>query len=132
MHYVSGKKKTIKHSRGVVAYFLSHLNPNLSQWKEGGHNSYLWLRIHKGATLDLFVCMVYATPVGSKHESKSLFQNLPVDIVKVQTIRGIVLLGGNFNARTTMLLNTMTLMTFVNYYKPLKLIETKQPSIMVK
>jgi endonuclease/exonuclease/phosphatase (EEP) superfamily protein YafD len=51
--------------------------------------------------------MVYATPVGSKHESESLFQNLAADIAKVQTMRGIVLLGGDFNARTTMLPDTI-------------------------
>jgi hypothetical protein len=36
-----GKTKVIKHSEGVVIYFHSHLNPNLSQWKEGSHHSYL-------------------------------------------------------------------------------------------
>jgi hypothetical protein len=30
--------------------------------------------------------MVYAALVGSKHENKSLFQNLAVDIVEVQTL----------------------------------------------
>ncbi len=38
-----GKTKAIKHCGGVVAYFRSHLSPNLSQWKEGSHDSYLWL-----------------------------------------------------------------------------------------
>ncbi len=73
----------IKHSGGVVAYFHSHLSPNPSQWKEGSHNSYLWLWVSKGAVLNLFVCMVYVPPVDSKHESKSLFQNLVADIAEV-------------------------------------------------
>jgi endonuclease/exonuclease/phosphatase (EEP) superfamily protein YafD len=47
--------------------------------------------------------VVYVAPINSKHESKSLFQNLVTNIAKVQTPRGIVLLGGDFNARTTML-----------------------------
>jgi len=35
-----------------------------------------------------------------------MFQNLVADIAEVQTLGGIVLLGGDFNARTTELLNT--------------------------
>ncbi len=65
----------IKHSGGVVAYICSHLNPNLSQWREGSHDSYLWIQVSKGVTLNLFVCVVYSAPIGSKHESESLFQN---------------------------------------------------------
>ncbi len=38
-----GKIKVIKHKGGVAAYFRTHLNPNLSHWKEGSHNSYLWI-----------------------------------------------------------------------------------------
>ncbi len=68
-----GRTKVIKHSGGVVAYFCSHLSPNLSQWKEGSHDSYLWLRVNMSVALDLFVCVVYVAPVGSKHESESLF-----------------------------------------------------------
>jgi hypothetical protein len=97
----------IKQSGGAVAYFCSHLSPNLSQWKEGSHDSYLWLRVSRGAAPDLFVCVVYATPVGSKHESKSLFQNLAVDIVEVQIIGSIILLGGDFNTGTTTLPDTI-------------------------
>jgi hypothetical protein len=78
-----GKTKAIKHSGVVVAYFRSHLSPNLSQWKKGSHDSYLWLRVNKGVTPDLFICVVYIAPIGSKHESESLFQNLAQDIVKV-------------------------------------------------
>ncbi len=83
-----GRTKAIKHSGGVVAYFRNHLNPNLSQWKQRNHNSYLWLRVNKGATPDLFVCVVYTAPIGSKHESKSLFQNPTTDTVEVQTLGG--------------------------------------------
>ncbi len=59
--------------------------------------------------------MVYIAPIGSKHENESLFQNLVIDIVKVQTLGGIILLGGDFHARTTTLLDT----NFVNCYKRL-------------
>jgi hypothetical protein len=79
----------------------------LSQWTEGSHDSYLWLWVIRGAALDLFVCVVYIAPIGSKHESKSLFQNLATDIVEVQTLGGIVLLGGDFNARITALPDTI-------------------------
>ncbi len=96
-----GKTKAIKHNGEVVGYFCSHLSLNLSQWKEGSHNFYLWLRAN------LFVCLVYIVLIGSKHDSKSLFQNLVADIVEVQTLEGIILLGGDFNARITTLLDTI-------------------------
>ncbi len=50
---------------------------------------------------------MYTTHVRSKYENESLFQNLVVDIVEVQTLRGIVLLGGDFNARTITLPDTI-------------------------
>jgi hypothetical protein len=50
---------------------------------------------------------VYVAPVGSKHENESLFQNLAIDIVEVQILGGIVLLGRDFNVRTATLLNTI-------------------------
>jgi len=49
--------------------------------------------------------VVYVAPVGSKHENKSLFQNLIVDIAEFQTLKGRVLLGKDFNAFTTTLLD---------------------------
>ncbi len=79
----------------------------MSQWKEGSHDSYLWLQVSKGVAPNLFVYMVYIAPIGSKHENESLFQNLAVDIAEVQTLGGIVLLGGDFNARTIALLDTI-------------------------
>jgi hypothetical protein len=102
-----GTTKMIKHSGGVVIYFCSHLSLNLSQWKEGNHDSYLWLWVNRGAAPNLFVCVVYIAPIGSKHENESLFQNIAVDIPEVQTLKGIILLGGDFNARTTMLPDTI-------------------------
>jgi hypothetical protein len=50
---------------------------------------------------------VYVTFVGSKHESESLFQNLATNIAEVQTLRSIVLLGGDFNVRTIVLPDTI-------------------------
>jgi hypothetical protein len=102
-----GRTKAIKHSKGVVAYFHSHFTPNLSQRKEGSHDFYLWLQVNRGATPNLFVCVVCTTLVGSKHENESLFQNLIIDIAEVQTLGGIVLFGGDFNALIAMLLDTI-------------------------
>jgi hypothetical protein len=51
--------------------------------------------------------MVYVDPIGSKHESESMFQNLAVNIAEVQTLGGIILLGGDFNVRITTLLDTI-------------------------
>jgi hypothetical protein len=66
---------------------------------------------------DLFVCVVYVAPIGSKHESESLFQNLAGDITEVQTLGGIVLMGGDFNARIAALSDTIDTNTFMNSYK---------------
>jgi hypothetical protein len=114
-----GKTKVIKHSKGVVAYFRSHLNPNLSQWKKGNHDSYLWLRVNRSVALDLFICVVYVAPISSKHESESLFQNLATNIAKVQTLEGIVLLGGILMHVLELYQTPLTLTTFVNCYRRL-------------
>jgi hypothetical protein len=82
-----------------------------------------------GVALDLFVCMVYIALVGSKHESESLFQNLGVDFVEVQTLGGIVLLGGDFNARIIALLETIDLCELLQVPK---LVETEQQGAVVK
>ncbi len=61
----------------------------------------------QGCSLNLFVCVVYPALICSKHKSKSLFQNLVANIAEGQILRGMVLLGGDFNARTTVLPNTI-------------------------
>jgi hypothetical protein len=127
-----GKTKTIKHSGGVVAYFRNHLGPNLSQWKEGSHDSYLWLQVNRDVTPDLFVCMVYIAPINFKHESESFFQNLVANIVEIQTLGGIVLLGWDFNAHTTMLLDTIDTNDLCEMLQAPELVETKQLGSMVK
>ncbi len=76
--------------------------------------------------------MVYVGLVGSKHESESLFQNLAVDIVEVQTLRGIVLLGRDFLARTTTLPYTIDINNLCELIQALELAETKHPSVVVK
>jgi ATP-dependent protease Clp ATPase subunit len=61
----------------------------------------------RGVAPNLFIYVVYVAPIGSKQEKKSLFQNLVVNIIEVQTLGGIVLLVGDFNAHTITLLNTV-------------------------
>jgi hypothetical protein len=82
--------------------------------------------------LDLFVCVVYATPVGFKHESESLFQNLAGDIAEVQTLGGIVLLGGDFNAHTATLPNTINTSDLCELLQVHELVKTKQPNVVTK
>ncbi len=60
--------------------------------------------------------MVYTALVGSKHKSESLLQNLATDITKVQTMGGIVLLGGDFNAPTAVLLDTVDTNDLCDHY----------------
>ncbi len=75
---------------------------------------------------------VYVALVGSKHKSKSLFQNLARNIVEVQTLEGIVLLGGDFNARTLALLDTINISDLCELLQTLELIETEQPNVVAK
>jgi hypothetical protein len=126
------KTKAIKHSGGVATYFCNHLNPNLSQWKEGKHDYYLWLRVNRSVAPNLFVDVVYVAPIGSKHESKSLFQNMATNITEVQTLRGIVLLGGDFNARIVALPGTIDTNDLCELLQARELVETKQPSTVAK
>ncbi len=91
-----GNTEVTKHNGGVAAYFRNHLRSNLSQWKEGSHDSYLWLRVSRGVAPDLFVCVVYVAPVGSKHDNESLFQNLVANIVEVQILGGHITIGRGF------------------------------------
>jgi len=104
----------------------------MSQWKEGSHDSYLWLRVNRGAAPNLFICMVYVAPIGSKHENKSLFQNLATDIVEVQILRGIVLLGRDFNAHTAALPNTIDTSNLCELLQAPELAKIKQLNIVVK
>jgi hypothetical protein len=125
-----GRTKAIKHSGGGCCYFRSHLNPNLSQWKEGSHDSYLWLRVNMSVAPDLFVCVVYATLVGSKHENESLFQNLAGHIVEVQTLGAIVVMGGDFNACTATLSDTIDISDLCELLQAPELTRIEQPNIV--
>jgi hypothetical protein len=100
-------------------------NKNDKTQREGSHDSYLCLRVSRGAAPDLFVCMVYVAPICSKHESELLFQNLAADIVKVQTLGGIILLGGDFNACTTALLDTIDINDLCELLQAPEFAETK-------
>ncbi len=120
-----GKTKAIKHSGGVASYCRNHLNPNLSQWKEGSHNSYLWIRVSRGVAPNLLIYVVCTALVGSKHKNKLLFQNLAEDIIEVQTLMGIILLGRDFNARITALPDTIDTTDVYELLHVLKLAKTK-------
>ncbi len=76
--------------------------------------------------------MVYAILVGSKHESESLFQNLAGDIVEIQTLGGIVLLGGDFNVRIIALPDTINTSDLCELLQVLELVKIKQPNVVVK
>jgi hypothetical protein len=61
-----------------------------------------------------------------------LFQNLAGNIVEVQTLGGIVLLGGDFNACTTALPNTIDTSGFCELSQVLEFAKIEQPGVMVK
>jgi len=75
---------------------------------------------------------VYVALVGSKHENESLFQNLAIDIVEVQTLGGIILLGGDFNVRTVVLLDTIDTNDLCELLQAPELVTTEQLNIMAK
>jgi hypothetical protein len=76
--------------------------------------------------------MVYNALVGSKHESESLFQNLAADIAEVQTLGGIIQLGGDFNAHITALINTIDTSDLCELLQVPELAKFKQLSDVVK
>jgi len=75
---------------------------------------------------------VYVALVSSKHENESLFQNLAANIVEVQTLGGIVLLGGDFNVHTTSLPDTINNSDLCELLQALEFVEIEQPSVMAK
>jgi len=83
-----------------------------------------------GVAPDLFVCVVYVALVGSKHENESLFQNLVADIAEVQILGGILLLGGDFNARTVALPNTLDTSDLCELLQVPELTKIEQPSVV--
>jgi hypothetical protein len=85
-----------------------------------------------GVAPNLFVCVVYVAPVGSKHDSEYLFQNLAVNIDEVQNLGGIILLGRDFNVCIAALLDTIDTDDLCELLHTPKLVETKQPNIVVK
>ncbi len=74
--------------------------------------------------------MVYVALIGSKHKNESMFQNLVANIVEVQTLGGIVLLGGDFNACTTTLPGTLDTSDLCELLQAPKLAEIEQPSVV--
>ncbi len=75
---------------------------------------------------------MYTAFVGFKHKNESLFQKLAIDIAEVQTLGGIILLVGDFNACIALLLDTIDTSGLCELLQVPKFIETKQPSTMVK
>jgi hypothetical protein len=84
-----------------------------------------------GVDPNLFICVVYVEPIGSKHESESLFQNLITNIVEVQTLRGIILLGKDVNACIAVVLDTIDNNDFYELLQVLEVIEIEQLGTMV-
>ncbi len=76
--------------------------------------------------------MVYVTLVGSKNENESLFQTLAVDIAKVQTLGGIVLLGGDLNAHIATLPNTINTNDLCELLQAPEFVEIQELSVMAK
>jgi hypothetical protein len=76
--------------------------------------------------------VLYIAFVGSKHKSESLFQNLVVDIVEIQTLGGIIILGMDFNVYIVVLPDTIDTNDFCELLQAPEFAETKQPNVVVK
>jgi hypothetical protein len=76
--------------------------------------------------------MVYAALVRSKHKNESLFQNLIGNIVEIQTLRGIILMGGDFNAHIATLSDTIDTSDLYELLQAPELTKTEHPSIVTK
>ncbi len=61
-----------------------------------------------------------------------MFQNLSVDIAEVQNLWDIVLLGGDFNARTVTLLDTIDTNDLCELLHVPELAEIEQPNVVAK
>ncbi len=128
-----GKTKVIKHNGGGLLFiFVATLAQTCHNGRKEAMIIIYGYWSSRGVALDLFVYVVYATPIGSKHESESLFQNLVVNIVEVQILGGVVLLGGDFNARIVTLPYTIDTSDLCELLHALELVETEQPNIVGK
>ncbi len=76
--------------------------------------------------------MVYVAPVGFKDENESLFQNLARDIVEVQTLGGILLMGRDFNARIAALSDIIDISDLCELLQALELTRIEQPNIVTE
>jgi hypothetical protein len=57
---------------------------------------------------------------------------MAINIAKVQTLRGIILLGGDFNARIATLPNTIDISNLCELLQAPEFAETKQLSVLAK
>ena len=93
-------------SGGLACYVKTALSPHVKQWKASSDASLLWLKVDKtaGFKRDLFVGLTYAWPEGSTHYdlpiAVDVFDTLAEDISSIYAAEGLVLLAGDFNART--------------------------------
>jgi len=69
--------------------------------------------------------MVYVALISSKDKNETLFQNLAVDITEVQTLGGIILLEGDFNAHIAAPPNTIDINDVCELLQALELIKTE-------
>ncbi len=78
-------------------------------------------RDNRGVALHLFIYVVYVAP-----------KNLAADIVEVQTLGGIILLGGDFNMCIVALLDTINTSNLCELLQAPELVKTKEPNTVVR
>ena len=91
-------------SGGIAAFIRNDVSPYVSQWRPLEECSHLWLHISADAGMaqDLYLCLCYLPPQNSTYY-QSLAEH-PLDVITREVHcasgLGVVLLAGDFNART--------------------------------
>jgi hypothetical protein len=123
-----GRTKVIKHSGGVLLIFAA----TSSQIRHSGRKEAMILIYGYGLVEVMPLIYLYVAPIGFKHKNESFFQNLVGDIVEVQIVGGIVLLGEDFNAHIVALPDTTDINDLCELLHVRELVETKQPGVVAK
>jgi len=94
-------RTAVNHSGGVVVFVNDSWLDYVSLWKHSTDGTRLWLQFQHSGAASLFLDVVYAPPKGSPYDNEGLFDNIVVEVGMIQDLGGIILLIGDFNARTS-------------------------------
>jgi hypothetical protein len=88
-----------KHSGGIAVLVRETWANSTTVWKIARDGTRIWLRLGNVFQRPLFLCIVYVAPQGSPYVDSSLFEHICQEVGEAMSL-GVVLLAGDFNART--------------------------------